>query len=533
MSVFIYFLIFIFFVVVISWKKYKRQKDNSLEDYFLGGRSMGFVLIGSTLLLANLNAAQLVGENESVYLNNMSVMAWGVTSVVAMIIVAEFFMPIYLRGGFVTIPDFLEDRYDASTKKVVSLVFLFSYLLNMLPVVLYSGAVALNGLFNFSSFTVLNNWSMLWILTISLGVVGTIYTVIGGIKMVAVTDVSIGVLLFFIGICIPIFGLKFLGEGDFMSGLNIVLSSQTEHFNAIGSSYDAIPFSTIFTGMILVNLYYWGMEQFIIQRVLASKSLADSQKGIALSGVGKLLYPLFFNMVGIIAVHLYPNMDNTAEVFSRLAGDVLPATLIGLAAVVIFGATLSTFNAGLNSISALYVLNIYKPRYAKNQTRVSEQKLIKVGKRVQIIAAIIGVGIAPFIIYAEGGFYTYVQTVGGLFSVPIFTIIFVGFITRKVPPIAAKVGLTFFAITYFITQVVWDTGWHYLHILAVLFIITVAIMLIIGKLYPLKIPYKPTINNNINLTPWKNRYYVFGILIILMVGLYILFSPLGLVKVGN
>jgi solute:Na+ symporter, SSS family len=178
-----YFLFFNALVVFISWRRMRKEKITTSEGYFLGNRSMGFVLVGGMLLLTNINAAQFIGENESVYLNNMSVMAWGVTSVVAMIVVAEFFMPIYLRGGFVTIPDFLEARYDASTKKMVSLIFLISYLLNMLPAVLYSGAVAFNGLFDFSEVLGISNWAMLWILTTIFGVVGILYTILAASKL--------------------------------------------------------------------------------------------------------------------------------------------------------------------------------------------------------------------------------------------------------------------------------------------------------------------------------------------------------------
>jgi SSS family solute:Na+ symporter len=525
----LYFLLFNAVIVVFSWQKTRKEaKITRSEDYFLGSRNMGFVLIGSMLLLTNINAAQFIGENESVYINNMSVMAWGVTSVVAMIIVAEFFMPIYLKGGFITIPDFLEARYDTSTKKFVSLIFLISYLLNMLPAVLYSGAVAFNGLFDFSEALGISNWAMLWILTSVIGLVGILYTVFGGVKIVAVSDVLLGTCLFIIGISLPYFGLKYLGQGLFTEGVKIITASKTEHFNAIGSKTDAIPFSTIFTGMLLVNLYYWGMEQFIIQRTLAAKNLAESQKGIALAAVGKIFYPLMFNMVGIIAVHLYPKMDNTAEIFSRLAGDVLPAILVGLVAAVIFGAAITAFNAGLNSISTLFVLNIYKPLKEKRQGSLSENELIKTGKKVQILAAFLGMTLAPFLAFAKGGFYTYLQMVGGAFSVPIFTIIFVGFVTKKVPPIAAKIGLLFFVLSYLLTQTIVQTGLHYLHVLAILALLTVFLMLLIGKFHPMKTPYLPMNKHTMDIKPWKNRYYFFVLLISLMVLMYVLFSPFGL-----
>ena len=523
-----YFLLFNAIVVFFSWQRIRRDKITTSEGFFLGNRSLGFVLVGGMLFLTNINAVQFIGENESVYLNNMSVMAWGMTSVVAMIVVAEFIMPIYLRGGFVTTPDFLEERYDSSTKKFISVVFLTSYILNMLPSVLYSGAVVFNGLFDFSELLGISNWAMLWILVWCIGLTGIIYTVLGGIRLVAISDTMLGICLFVVGVSLPYFGLKYLGQGSFEQGLAVLTSTQTEHFNAIGGPNDAIPFSTLFTGMLLVNLNYWGMEQYIVQRTLSSRNLAESQKGIALAALGKILSPLMLNIPGIIAVHLYPRMDNTAEIFARLAGDVLPSVLIGLVAAVIFGAAITSFNAGLSSISTLFVLNIYKPRLEKQTREVSEAHLIGAGKVVQIIAALLGMTIAPFIVFAKGGFYTYLQIVGGAFSVPIFTIIFVGFITKKVPPIAAKIGLLFFVSTYLCTQLLWKTGLHYLHILAILFVATVLLMLLMGKIYPQTQPYRATIKQAVDIRPWRYRYVFYAVLLLLMVGVYCLFSPWGL-----
>lgn len=526
-SAIIYFLLFNIAVILISWRMARKEKVITSEGYFLGNRNLGWVLVGSMLFLTNINAVQFIGENESVYINNMSVMAWGMTSVLAMVVVAEFFMPIYLRGAFVTIPDFLEVRYDSRTKTAVSIFFLLSYVINMLPSVLYSGAVVFNGLFSLSTHLGVDHWLMLWILIWTIGIAGLLYTVVGGMKLVAISDIGVGACLLLVGISLPYFGLKHLGQGDFSAGVHILFASQREHFNAIGSANDAIPFSTLFTGMLLVNLNYWGMEQYIVQRTLASRNLAESQKSIALAAVGKILSPLMLNIPGVIAVHLYPHISNTAEIFPRMAGDVLPSVLIGLAAAIIFGAAITGFNAGLNSISTLFILNLYKPYVEKRRKVLSEQELIKKGKLVQIVAALLGMTIAPFIIFAKGGFYNYLQMVGGAFSVPIFTIILVGFITKRVPPVAAKVGLTFFVSAYLFTQTIWDTGIHYLHILALLAVITVALMLLIGRWHPMATPYQAVNRSVVDLNPWKNRYPFFAVLILLMVLMYVLFSPFG------
>jgi solute:Na+ symporter, SSS family len=521
-SALLYFLLFITAVAFFSWKK--RQIETTTESYFMGNRSLGFFLVGGMLFLTNLNSVQFIGENESVYLNNMSVMAWGVTSVVAMIIVSEFFLPIYLKSGLITTPDFLEERYDFGTKRAVSLIFLVSYVLNMLPSVLYGGAVVFNGLFHLSDNLGIAPFEITVLLVWFIGVSSLIFTIFGGIKVIATSDTLLGICLFIIGISLTYFGLKHLGKGVFTEGVHIVLSSKTEHLNAIGSATDAVPFSTIFTGMLLVNLYYWGMEQYIIQRVLASKSLADGQKAMSLAAFGKLVSPLMLGIPGIIAVHLYPSMTNSAEVFPRLASDVLPNILIGLLAAVILGAAVTGFNAGLNSASTLFVLNLYKPFKEKKGNPIDDKNLVKVGKNFQIGVTFCAMLIAPLIFYAKGGFYTYVQTVSGAFSVPIFTVLFIGFVTKKVPPIAAKIGLIFFVLAYGLSQTILKTDLHFLHILAILFLITTALMLLIGRFYPMKTPYVQKNKSRVALQPWKHRFWIYWILMALMVGVYWVFS---------
>jgi SSS family solute:Na+ symporter len=236
------------------------------------------------------------------------------------------------------------------------------------------------------------------------------------------------------------------------------------------------------------------------------------------------------NIPGLIAVHMYTSMSNTVEVFPKMASQVSPPIIVGYIAAIIFGAALTTFNAGLNSSSTLFILNLYKPWYQKRSRPVTEEALARAGKKFEIMACLFAIFIAPFIIFAKEGFYTYLQTVAGFFSVPIFTILFIGFITKKVPPAAAKAGLIFFIISYALTQLVFDIQLHFLHILGILFIITCAIMLLIGRLYPMQIPYQQKIQNVVDIQPWKNRYFYSVILLVVMTLLFIFFSPMGIAK---
>jgi len=524
------FLLFTGIVAVVVWYKAGRQKIDTLNSLFFANRSLSFLFVGGGLLFTNINTATIMGENELTYTHNMTVMAWGVTSVLAMLLVSEFFMPIYLRLGISTTPDYLEARYDSSIKKIVSIIFLISYVVNLLPSVLYSGAVALNGLFHFSDQYHTDYWATIWVLVWIMGMLGGLYSILGGLKAIAVSDTLLGLGIFAGGLLLPFLALKYLGGGDIGQGLHIVLSSKTSHFNSIGSASDPIPFSTLFTGMLLVNLYYWGTEQYIVQQVLASRDLASCQKGIAVACLGKLVSPLLLNIPGLIAVHLFTRLPNTTEVFPKLTSLVTPPFITGYIAAIIFGAAFTTFNAGLNSSSTLFVLNIYKPRLKRMGRQTTEAGLIRIAKRFEIAVCLSAMSIAPFILFARKGFYTYVQTVNGFFNVPIFTILFIGFVTKKVPPLAARAGLIFFILSYGATQLFFDVHLHFLHVLFILFLLTSALMLTIGKFYPLAEPYRQKTSNIVDIRPWKNRHVYAVLLLILMVLLFIIFSKAGLVK---
>lgn len=458
-------------------------------------------------------------------------MAWGVTSVFAMLIVSEYFLPVYLRGGMITTADFLSLRYDSGTKQMVSIIFLLSYAVNLLPPVLYGGAVALTGMFNFQEIFGLSYWQCIWVMVWILGLIGGGYTILGGLRAISISDTLLSLGLLLLAILLPVFSLHHLGHGNILSGIKQLLSAHTDHLNAIGSANDAIPFGTIFTGMLLVNLYYWGVEQYIIQQTLAARSLKEAQKGMALAALAKLFTPLLINLPGLIAVHLYPNVDNTAAIFPLLASDVLPNILRGVTVALLFGAAITTYNAGLHSSSTLFVMNIYLPFSKKKGVNLSDLKLIRISRRFEMLLSLIAMFSAPFILFVDSGFYTYLQRVAGLFSLPIFTIIIVGFFTKKVPPVAAKIGLLFFMLVYFLCEYVIQLQLHYLHVLAILFTLTVLLMLLIGKIYPLKQERKKyQFQNTANLVAWQNRHWASLILLLMMVGIYLLFSPVGIAK---
>ncbi len=525
---------FLLFTVVVAGITYWKTKENNLDTsdgYFLGGRSLTARVIAGSLLLTNLSAVSFVGMSAQAYTNNMSVMGWEVGSGITLVLVAMFLLPRYLKQGITTIPEFIEARFDKGTKTFITILFLISYMVNLLPVTLYSGAVAMSQIFNIEEMFGLTYGQGIWVMVWVIGIIGSIYAIFGGLKAVAISDTINGVALVTGGLLVPVFALIYMGEGNVAEGFQIFATAAPEKFNAIGSTTDQLPISTMFTGLLLVNLYYWGTDQSIIQRGLGAKNLKEGQKGIIYAGFLKVMTPFMVIIPGIMAYHIFGDgIANADSVYSALVNTVLPKPLLGFFAAAMMGAILSTFNSVLNSASTLFALNVYKPRWGKQKT---DEQLVMKGKifgTVVAFAAMIG---APFIMNAPAGMYDYLQTINGFFNVPIFTIIFMGYMTKKVPAIAAKVAITFFVTTYGLTQLVWDTGLHYLHISALLFVISCVIMFVIGKIKPAKEVFVLQDNNLVNIEPWNNRFKASGFVIFVMLGMYVVFSPIGLAQAGG
>ena len=245
-------------------------------------------------------------------------MAWETLAAIAMIITAIFLLPRYLKGGITTVPTFLERRYDKTTKAITSGLFLTGYVVVFLPIVLYSGSLALSTMFDIPGLFGISKNAALWVCVFSIGIIGSIYAIFGGLKAVAVSDTINAVGLIVGGVLIPVFGLIEIGGGSFTEGITVLTSSHPEKLNAIGSSSSSIPFATIFTGMMLVQLFYWGTNQAIIQRALGAKDLKEGQKGLLLASFFKVLGPIIVVLPGIIAFHLFGDtLTNPDEAYPK------------------------------------------------------------------------------------------------------------------------------------------------------------------------------------------------------------------------
>ncbi len=538
-AILISFIVFSGAVGLITYFKTKNDTLSTSDGYFLGGRSLTGGVIAGSLLLTNLSAASFVGMSSQAYQQNMAVMGWEVGSGITLIIVALFLVPRYLKQGITTIPDFIESRFDGGTRKFITILFLVSYIVNMLPITLYSGAVAMGQIFDIAGIFGISYAQSIWLMVWVIGIIGAIYAIFGGLRAVAISDSINGIALVIGGLLVPVFALLVIGQGDLFSGFDLFINSTPEKFDAIGSEDSFLPISTMFTGLVLVNLYYWGTDQSIIQRALGAKNLKEGQRGVIYAGFLKVLTPLMVIIPGTMAFQIFGGgIENMDAVYPQLVSKVLPAPLVGFFAAALMGAILSTFNSVLNSASTLFALNVYKPAKKGN---VTDDKLIKVGKIFALVIAIISMFVAPLILNAPKGLFDYLQTINGFFNVPIFTIIFMGYMTKRVPPIAAKVAITFFVGVYALTQIhtffptfqVFNTGLHYLHISAILFVLSCLIMYIIGKVKPMEEDYVMPISNVVEMEPWKHRYTFSGFVVFVMLGMYVVFSKIGIAREGG
>ena len=536
---FLTFLGFTALVAIISYLATRSTNENSKDGYFLGGRSLTGIVIAGSLLLTNLSTEQIVGLNGQAYEQGILVMAWETLAAVTMVIIAAFLLPRYLKGGIATIPQFLERRYDKTTKAIVSGLFLSGYVTIFLPVVLYTGASAINTMFDIPEAFNISENAALWLTVFVIGIIGSIYAVFGGLKAVAVSDTINAIGLIIGGLMIPYFGLSFIGDGSMIDGINTLMTTHPEKFDSTGSEDSYVPLSTLFTGMLLVNLFYWGTNQAIIQRALGAKNLVEGQKGLIYGAFLKILGPLILVLPGIIAFHVFNgSLDKPDLAYASLVAEVLPKPLVGFFAAVLFGAILSSFNSALNSCVTLFGIDIYQSYIKKDAT---EKQVVKAGKSFGIFLALLAMIVAPFIANA-GSVFEYLQEINGTYSIPILTIVVVGYTTRFVPAVAAKFGLISGVVLYSISQflikpnfniiemvdgiekVTGSTYPHFLHIMAILFVLNVIIMLIIGKLYPRKEAYIQYNSKEVDITPWRFLKPMGTLVCTIVIAIYIYFA---------
>ena len=511
-----------------------KRSDNATEEYFTGGRALTWPVVAGSLLLTNLSTEQLVGLNGDVFGDKALVgLAWEALAAFAMIATALVFLPRYLASGFTTTPAFLEKRFDKTTRSMVSGLFLFGYVTVLLPVVLYTGSLALERMFNLDL--------PLWMIILLIGGLGSAYAIFGGLKSVAVSDTINGVGLLIGGLSIPFLGLAALGDGSFFGGLSILLNDKPEYLEVltrknVDGNIVSVPWPTLFTGMMFIQIFYWSTNQVIVQRAMAARSLAEGQKGVLFASAMKLVGPLMLCLPGIIALHMTDlPIGRQDQVYGALVRYVLPDWSLGLFAAVLMGSILSSFNSGLNSASTLFSLQFYKGYINQNAT---PDEIVKTGKQFGMLLAVLSIVIAPLLAQTQS-IFQYLQKVNGLYSVPIIGIFLLGITTKHVPALAAKVGMVvgmamyaFFSfenlhnVPEFFADGNGDL--HWLHGYFISFVFSVIVMLAIGKMKPKTVEEIALSDQRepapVDMTPWSESKKVSLGIMSATLGIYLLLT---------
>ena len=522
------FLIFTLSVLAITMYLTRKDDHSSSDGYFLGGRSLGAGVICGSLLLTNLSTEQIIGLTAGAYGEGLIVMAWEVLSAVSIVLLAIYFLPKFLNRGITTAPEFLEARFDKDVRYYVSILFLIGYACIFLPVVLFTGATALIGIFNLTEVLGVSHIQALWLSVWGIGLVGSIYAIYGGLKAVAVSDTFNGIGLLIGGLIIPYLGLKACGDGSVLEGINALTAAHPEKFTVKGGPKSGLPWQTIFTGLFVITTFYWCTNQAIIQRALGAKSLKEGQKGVLMCAFIKIFVPIIVVLPGIIALHLYSDSipmieaaDGTMktdanQAYGVMVEKLLPGWMSGFFAAVIFGAILSSFNSALNSAGTLFSLDIFK---VKIDPEANEEKLVKVGRNFSIIMAVVAMSTAPLLISAKG-IFNYLQMCNTMYMVPIFSLFIAGFFSNKVTAKMAKVGL-FTALGLNILFTVLENmkvvEVHWLHRAGGVFVFTLALMFAFRgeeKKLEAKVP------ENYDITPWKHANKIGIAIIVFIVGIY-------------
>ncbi len=416
-----------------------RKGEKTSEDYFLASKSLPWWAIGASLIAANISAEQFIGMSGSGFAGGLAIASYEWMAAITLLIVGKFFLPIFIEKGLYTIPEFVEKRYSTQLKTILAIFWIGLYVFVNLSSVLYLGALALE--------TIMGVPLMYGVF--GLAVFATAYSLYGGLSAVAWTDVIQVVFLVLGGLFTTYLALNTLSDGAGMiAGFNQVLEAVPERFHMIleesNPEYQNLPgIWVLIGGLWIANLYYWGFNQYIIQRTLAAKSLKEAQKGIALAAFLKIIIPFIVVIPGIAAYV----MVNDPEIMARLGAaaqnnlpdlsqtdkaypwllQLLPAGLKGVAFAALTAAIVSSLASMLNSTSTIFTMDIYKEYINKG---ASEGKLVSIGRITAVVALLIACIMAPLLGGIDQAFQ-FIQKYTGWVSPGILAVFMLGLFYKK------------------------------------------------------------------------------------------------------
>ena len=446
-----YCLLILFIGLYVS--REKKGKVKSAEDYFLAGKSLPWWAIVASLIAANISAEQFIGMSGSGFALGLAIASYEWMAAITLLIVGKYFLPIFIEKGLYTIPEFIEKRFSTELKTILAIFWIALFVFVNLTTVLYLGGLALDTVMGSGDGSILINS------IIGLALFAAAYSLWGGLAAVAWTDVVQVVVLIFGGLMMTYFALVNLGDGgSALEGLKYVYETVPERFSMILSKeeiitpngkdawFDLPGLAVLIGGMWVANLYYWGFNQYIIQRTLAAKSLEEGQKGIAFAAFLKLLIPIFVVLPGIIVYVMNLDASGALAVESLDQGfigangsivndnaapwlikEVIPVGLKGLILAALAAAIVSSLASMVNSTSTIFTMDIYKSIINKN---ADDKSLVTVGRITGLVALIIAILIAPQL-KSLGQVFQYIQEYTGVVSPGILAVFLMGLFYKK------------------------------------------------------------------------------------------------------
>ncbi len=474
----------------------KKGHKKNAQDYFLASKSLPWWAIGASLIAANISAEQTIGMSGSGFAIGLGIASYEWMAAITLIVVAVFFLPVFLKKNIYTMPQFLQERYDNRVRTAMATFWLLVYVFVNLTSVLWLGALALNTIMGVP---------VMWGI-IGLALFAAVYSIYGGLKAVAWTDVIQVVFLIAGGFITTILALKAIGAGDGVAaGFADLLDKVPEKFNMIikkgevmipdgnGGMKDAwmdLPgLSVVIGGLWIANISYWGFNQYIIQRGLAAKSVHEAQKGMIFAGFLKLLIPLIVVIPGIAAFLINQNpadygidgveaITRSDQAYPWLLHNFVPSGIKGIAFAALVAAIVSSLASMLNSTSTIFTMDIYRNYFEKD---VSQTKLVKVGRLTSLAALIIAVVVAQPLLSGLDQAFQYIQEFTGFITPGVCAIFLFGLFWKRATSNAALwgAGLSIplsFAFMKFLPHVPFMNRWGYV------FLILSAVMIIISLL---------------------------------------------------
>jgi solute:Na+ symporter, SSS family len=434
----------------------KKGEKKSAEDYFLAGKTLPFWAIGASLIAANISAEQFIGMSGSGFAVGLAIASYEWMAAITLIVVAKFFLPVFIKQGLFTIPEFIENRFNTNLKTILAVFWVALFIFVNLTSVLFLGAKALD--------TILGNGdgaSMMYYI-VGLACFAAAYSIWGGLAAVAWTDVIQVVLLVIGGFITTLIALNHVTpDGGIFAGLDHIYTSAGEKFSMIlkkdNPEFMNLPGITVLIGgMWVANLYYWGFNQYIIQRALAAKSLREAQKGLVFAAFLKIILPIFVVIPGIIAFVMFTQPAGTAVIeglqadFLRPDGSInydisypwliktfIPTGIKGLVVAALTAAIVSSLASMLNSTATIFTMDIFKP-YISKKTDGSD--LVPVGRITVIVALVIAVVVAPAL-ESMPQMFQYIQEYTGVVSPGILAVFLMGLFWKKANSTGAIVGV--------------------------------------------------------------------------------------------